>query len=428
MVPMFPRLLSALAGMALFLAPSSAWAGSATEESAEAVATAKHLTENKRFEEAIDAYTEAIRVDPHNSDAILARASLYDQMELPALADEDYDLAVKAAPDSAHVWWKRACHHEAKGRYAEALRDLDATIRLDPVSIEHYGMRASVHNLLGQGELAVADYARVIELDPDKADKRTDDVHPNRVATYFNRGLVQAARKHYEEAVADFEQSEKDGLPVQPEHGDCLTELGRWKEAREIYDRIVHDDKRDHAFGFVRMSDTDGSPPASNPVGNEDAPEYVALYRRALVSLHLKDFDGAEADLEAAIEMRPDDPRAYGVAAWVRAVTGPLDAAREAGLKGLSLDRTQIWIRINLADVYLLEGRFDWARSIYLADHGKPEVGSKTRAQRALDDFEKLRQAGITDPNLARMEELLRQSVVPSPPPTPTPGVSPVVP
>ena len=425
---MFPRLLFPVAGMALFLALSSAWAGSPNRESAEAAETAKHLTENKRFEEAIDAYTEATRADPHNSDAILARASLYDQLELPALADEDYDLAVKAAPDSADAWWKRAYNHQAKRRFAEALRDLDATIRLDPVNTRYYADRATVHELLDQKDLAVADYARVIELDPDKDDKRTDDIHPQRAATYFNRALMQTARKHYEEAVADFEQSEKDGLAVQPEHGDCLTELGRWKEAREIYDRIVHDDQRNHAFGFVRLSSTDGSPPASNPIGNEDAPEYVVLYRRALACLYLKDFDGADADLDAAIKMRPDDPRAYGVAAWVRAVTGPLDAAREAGLKGLSLDRTQIWIRINLAHVYLLEGRFDWARSIYLADHGKPEDGSKTRAQRALEDFEKFRKAGISDPNLDRMEELLRQSVVPTSPPSPTPEAPSAVP
>ncbi len=425
---MFPRLLFAVAGMALFLAPSDAWASPSNQEAAEAVATAKGLANKKQYEEAIDAYTEAIRADPHNTDAILARASLYDQLELPALADEDYDLAVKTAPDSADAWRKRAYNHQAKRRFAEALRDLDATVRLDPASHEYYRERALIHELLGQKDLAVADYTRVIELDPDKADKRTDDIHPQRAATYFNRALMQTVRKHYEEAVADFEQSEKDGLAVQPEHGDCLAELGRWKEAREVYDRIVHDDQRNHAFGFVRMPSTNGSPPASNPVGNEDAPEYVVLYRRALACLYLKDFDGAEADLEAAIKMRPQDPRAYGVAAWVRAVTGPLDAAREAALKGLSLDRTQIWIRINLADVYLLEGRFDWARSIYLADHGKPEDGSKTRAQRALGDFEKFRQAGVTDPNLARMEELLRQSVVPSPPPSPTPGASPAIP
>ncbi len=154
-------------------------------------------------------------------------------------------------------------------------------------------------------------------------------------------------------------------------------------------------------------------------------PEYAALFDRALARLHLKDYDGAEADLDAAIKMRPNNPRAYGVATWVRTVTGEFNEAREAGLGGLNLDKTQVWIRVNLAHVYLREGRFEWARSIYLADGGRPEEGLKTRAQRALNDFAELRVHGVNDPNVTRMEEVLRQSMVSPPPPPPVAGTSP---
>ncbi len=263
---MLSRLMRAAVGIVLILAFSREPAESANQDNTEAIEEAKRLDGRGRNEEAIDAYTEAIRQDPRDPNPLFARATLYDRLRLPELADADYDLAVQAAPGSAYAWRKRARNHHAKRRFVEELRDMDVVIRLDPASVGHYEERAFVHSLLGQKELAVADYARVIELDPDKEGGREDFPHAQRASIYFSLAQLQSDLKHYKEALTDFEHSESDGLPAQPEHGECLARLGRWKEAKEIYDRIVRTDADDASgngsSGFFRYQNTDGDAPA----------------------------------------------------------------------------------------------------------------------------------------------------------------------
>ena len=201
--------------------------------------------------------------------------------------------------------------------------------------------------------------------------------------------------------------------------------MRRWTEAQEFFDRMLAPDADlthvASGLNWLRNADsTRTTPPASDPDSDEDALKYIALRKRAVARAHLKQFDAAEADLAAAIALRPNDAQAYGTATWVRLFSGAYAEGRDSALKSLQIDKTQIWVRINLAHAYLLEGQFEWARSIYLGDGGKPEDGDKTRAQRALADFADLRASGVDEVELARMEKLLREARTPAQP-SPTP-------
>ena len=98
---------------------------------------------------------------------------------------------------------------------------------------------------------------------------------------------------------------------------------------------------------------------------------------------------------------------AYGSASRSANLTGkPQEAAdyAESALKG---DPAQTWIDINRAHAYLLLGRFDEAKAIYLAKKDlKTNNATETFADTIRNDFELL--GRLSDvPDLARMRKEL---------------------
>ncbi len=185
------------------------------------------------------------------------------------------------------------------------------------------------------------------------------------------------------------------------QRGECLLELKRWKEAQEIYDDIL------------QSTDETGA--------ENETKRYEALRERAVALTGQKLFERAEADLTEAIAMKPDNLLAYGTASWTRLFAGKTGDARAAALKALGIDQNQLWIRLNLAHAYLLEGHFDWAKSIYQQDKDQRGAWGRNGAQIALQDLADLREAGIEHPDMARAESFLKElaaapSLTPKPP------------
>ena len=73
----------------------------------------------------------------------------------------------------------------------------------------------------------------------------------------------------------------------------------------------------------------------------------------------------------------------------------------------MSIDADQLWVHLNLAHAYVLEGHLDWAKSIYLQDKDKRGSWNRTGVQIALQDLKDLRDAGVEGPDLAPAEKYL---------------------
>ena len=202
--------------------------------------------------------------------------------------------------------------------------------------------------------------------------------------------------------MADYEEAEKAGQTTVNQRADCLLELKRWKDAQEIYDDILQNTEETGA--------------------ENQSIRYEALRERAVALAGQKLFDRSEADLTEAIASKPENFLAYGTASWTRLFAGKTGEARAAGLKALSMNGNQLWIHLNLAHAYLLEGHFDWAKSIYLQDKDKRGSWGRNGAQIALQDLADLREAGIKNPDMARAEAFLKElAAAPASSPTPTP-------
>ena len=141
--------------------------------------------------EAVHAYSEAIRLKPDFAEAYfnrnLARHALGDLDG--ALAD--CGIAIRLKPDAA-AYSSRGVTRQALGDLDGALADSETAIRLQPDDGQMYYNRGVIRTALGDRDGALADYSTAIRLKPD---------HPD---AYYNRGLIRRRQRQYTSAIADY--------------------------------------------------------------------------------------------------------------------------------------------------------------------------------------------------------------------------------
>lgn len=84
-----------------------------------------------RLEDAIAAYTEAIKNNPCSALMYAKRASIYVKMQKPNAAIRDCDKAIEMNPDSAQPYKWRGKAHRLLGHWEEAFHDLSKSCQLD---------------------------------------------------------------------------------------------------------------------------------------------------------------------------------------------------------------------------------------------------------------------------------------------------------
>ncbi|HYT28427.1 MAG TPA: tetratricopeptide repeat protein [Ktedonobacteraceae bacterium] len=153
------------------------------------------LSDLKRYEEALAAYEQAIRLDPddatayNNKSAALIKLKRYEEA-LIAL-----EQAIRLDPKNAVGYTEKGAALDQLGRYEEALIALVQAVQLDPNNTLAHKRRGAVLNKLGRYEEALAAYEQAIRLDPDD------------VTAYTDKAAVLNKLKRYEEALITLEQA-----------------------------------------------------------------------------------------------------------------------------------------------------------------------------------------------------------------------------
>jgi tetratricopeptide (TPR) repeat protein len=175
---------------------------SAAELSADA---AYNLGFNKYFLHdylgAIEALTQAIRLNPQEVSAYVLRSSAYTYLEDYTEAIADATQALKIAPNNA-IAYNNRCYARARGLrdYQKAIEDCNQSIRLDPNQASSYASRCYVRASLGEQE-ALEDCEQALKLDPSYV-YGYEDLGLARTAL----GDKQEALKNLQTAAALFEQ------------------------------------------------------------------------------------------------------------------------------------------------------------------------------------------------------------------------------
>ncbi|XP_014647570.1 PREDICTED: tetratricopeptide repeat protein 6 [Ceratotherium simum simum] len=281
---------------------------------------------NKEFEEAVNFFTWALKMNPHFLDAYTGRGNSYMEYgheEASKQAQRDFLRALHFNPTSAKARISLGYNLQAQGKFQKAWNHFTIAIEVDPKSYLAYEGRAVVclqmrdnfaaiqdinaaikinttaefltnrgviHEFMGQQQNAMKDYQAAISLNPEYS------------LAYFNAGNIYFHHRQFSQASDYFSKA----LKFDPEN-ECATMnraiantiLKKYKEAKEDFANVV-----------------------------KSCPSWAAVYsNRAHFYCCLKQYELAEEDLSKALSLKPNDALLYRLRAEVRGKIGLTEEA-----------------------------------------------------------------------------------------------------
>ena len=150
------------------------------------------------YQKAVDALSEAIKIDEDYGDAFLQRC--YSRYKLEQFRDAIADCteAFRLDPKNAEAYYLRGViRSENLGDNRKAVSDFDQAIVLDAKHAWAYLKRGNARFRLGDKTGGLNDYSRAISIDPKAGD------------AYFNRGIARYNTGDKDGAAEDFRQAAK---------------------------------------------------------------------------------------------------------------------------------------------------------------------------------------------------------------------------
>lgn len=157
--------------------------------------------------------------------------------EWDAKAMEDFDAAVKLAPDRWKSYHHRGVCHALMGDYKKALSDFSQTIKLRPKYANAWFNRGEIQYQKGRFSKAIADYTEAIERQPQDAGYYTSRGH-----AYFQLRQFKKALQDYDQAVS----LDSDNTEYLANRGEAFRGLGQWDKAADDFRRAI---SLDSSFG-----------------------------------------------------------------------------------------------------------------------------------------------------------------------------------
>jgi len=133
--------------------------------------------ELKSYIKAIEAYKQAIRIDPDDAIAHYNLGISYGQLGFYKEAIEAYKQAIRIDPDDADTYTNLGCAYGQLGLYKDAVEAFKQAIRIDPDDTDAHGGLGLTYHLIGDNNSALNEYKILKELDIDKANELFDLIY-----------------------------------------------------------------------------------------------------------------------------------------------------------------------------------------------------------------------------------------------------------
>jgi Flp pilus assembly protein TadD len=182
----------------------------------------KELYRNDQDTEAVQAFTEAVRLDPELAEAHFRLALGYESLGKEEEAEGQYKKAVETYkkyladnPDDAEAHYALGQTYAGLGQYSEAIREYrEATRRKEDDPDIFYDLGVA-HTKLAQYDAAAAAFSKALQIDPDyyRAQDRLDEA---------KEGVkrIRAGRKHQEDLLKKQKEDELKKAAASPSPED----------------------------------------------------------------------------------------------------------------------------------------------------------------------------------------------------------------
>ena len=197
-----------------------------------------------RFDDAINLYTEAIKINEYNAAAYNFRGNLYgilaeNQKNIPIAesnrrqALQDFDKALRLNSNYAEAYSNRGLLYLNAKNFTAAIKDFDRAIQLQPNIAQNYVYRGQCYRQTDKNS-ALNDFNKAIEL---------ANNNPN---VYFNRGkFFEQDLKDFSKALEDYSraielETREDDLPIYfNSRGGVYRKLNLYSKAIDDYSRAI---------------------------------------------------------------------------------------------------------------------------------------------------------------------------------------------
>ncbi|XP_018574946.1 dnaJ homolog subfamily C member 7 [Anoplophora glabripennis] len=199
-----------------------------------------------------------------------------------------YTEAINLCPDTAAYYGNRAACYIMLNRYEDALEDARRCVQLDPKFVRGYIRMAKCS--LALGDLMTAEYAikKVQELQLEGSGISSELKSLEKLKLYENDATKSYDKKDFRRVVYCMDRC-LDEAPFCAKYkltkGECLSFLGRYQEAQEIANSILHHNK-----------------------GNADA-----IYVRGMCLFYEDNIDSAFQHFQQVLRLAPDHKKAMDV-------------------------------------------------------------------------------------------------------------------
>ena len=178
-----------------------------------------------RLQEAVEEYTEAIRMNPGYASAYNNRGNLYRELNEYQKALDDYNKAIELDPEDPNAYFTRGLLYHKLNECQEALEDFNQALELGPDHPDCYYSRGSLYYKLNEHQKALEDFSKAIERNPDDPD------------CYYSRGLLYHELNEYQKALEDYNKA----LELDPGYASAYYNRGLLYEALGELEKAIED-------------------------------------------------------------------------------------------------------------------------------------------------------------------------------------------
>ncbi len=260
------------------------------------------------LDNAIEAYTKALELDPNCAVAYSNRGNVYHSIGKFENALEDSNKAIELYPNLVEAYNTRGATFRELGEYSSSFEDFDKAIDLNPSIPEPYVNRGLNYVQIGELNKAIADYNMAISLNPDLA------------VAYFNRGIYFIKKSEFDRAIQDFSRV----IQLEPNSAHAYYRRGSAHRKKDELDKAIADyDKaielkpdlveayNDRGYIYLKKREPDRCLVDLNTAINLKPDHYTAYYNRGNAYLLKRAYNQAIDNYTKAIEIKPDFRMAY---------------------------------------------------------------------------------------------------------------------